>query len=123
VLADGVGVLNAADPRIADMAELCDGAVLLYAPDTGTGLPTALTEHQAAGGRVAWLRAGQVMLAHGASALPPLDLAGILRRKGHDAEPALTEALLAAIAAAWAFGISPELIAAGIETFELHPAA
>lgn len=123
VLSDGVGVLNAADTRIADMAELCDGSVLMYAVDPGTGLPAALTEHQASGGRVAWLRQGQVVLAQGSSELPPLDLAGILRRKGRESEPDLTEALLAAIAAAWAFGISPELIAAGIETFELTPAA
>ena len=30
--------------------------------------------------------------------------------------------LLAAVAAAWAFGISPELIGAGIETFDLTTA-
>jgi cyanophycin synthetase len=33
----------------------------------------------------------------------------------------LAEALLAAVAAAWAFGISPELIGAGVETFDLGP--
>jgi hypothetical protein len=34
---------------------------------------------------------------------------------------ALAEALLAAVAAAWPFGISPELIGAGVETFDLGP--
>ena len=33
VLSDGVAVLNAADSRIVEMAELCDGEVVLYAAD------------------------------------------------------------------------------------------
>jgi cyanophycin synthetase len=67
------------------------------------------------------LRQGKVVLLAGASEHPGPDLHGILRRHGH-AEGALAplgEALLAAVAAAWAFGISPELIGAGVETFDL----
>jgi cyanophycin synthetase len=33
------------------------------------------------------------------------------------------ETLLAVIAAAWALGIPPDLIVAGIETFDAHPAS
>jgi len=122
VLSDGVGVLNAADHRIAEMAELCDGAVLMYAVDGPQGLPPALTAHLAQGGRAAVLRQGRVHLLSTAGELPGLDLAGLLARRGL-ADEATAEALLAATAAAWAFGISPELIAAGIETFEFKAPA
>ena len=123
VLADGVGVLNADDARIAEMAELCDGEVLMYAVEAAGALPAALDAHLAAGGRAAVLRAGKVSLQHAGSELPGVDLAGILQRRGHGGDATLTESLLVAVATAWAFGISPELIAAGIETFELHAPA
>jgi cyanophycin synthetase len=120
VLADGTGVLNAADPRVAELAELCDGEVVLYA---AAGEPDTLRDHCLAGGRAAVLRDGHAVLLTGATEQPGPDLHGILRRHGHAdaALPALGEALLAAVAAAWAFGISPELIGAGIETFDLKP--
>ncbi|GAA0755490.1 cyanophycin synthetase [Ideonella azotifigens] len=123
VLGDGVGVLNAGDARIAEMAELCDGEVLMYGVDEGGTLPEPLVEHQAAGKRVAFLRGGRVHLTQGAVELPGVDLAGIVQRRGHAPTPELMELLLAAVAAAWAFGISPDLIAAGIETFALQTAA
>ncbi|MBQ0944586.1 cyanophycin synthetase [Ideonella sp. 4Y16] len=123
VLADGVGVLNAADPRIAGMAELCDGEVLMYAVDGPEGLPAALTEHLAGGGRAAVLQAGRVTLRSPQGDLNGPDLHGVLGRKGRGGDAGLAEALLAAVAAAWGYGITPELIAAGLETFELNAAA
>lgn len=121
VLADGVGVLNAMDARVAELAELCDGEVVLYAAEGPDGDPPVLRDHCQEGGRAAVLRAGRVLLLTGASEHPGPDLHAALRR--HDiTEPAqvaaMSQALLAAVAAAWAHGISPELIAAGIETFE-----
>ncbi|MCH2242747.1 MAG: cyanophycin synthetase, partial [Aquabacterium sp.] len=64
VLPTGVGVLHAADARIAQLAELCDGEVLLYAADWQ--LP-ALAAHREAGGRVVCVRDGQVVLARGSA--------------------------------------------------------
>ena len=55
VLADGVGVLNANEPRVAEMAELCDGEVLMYAVAEPTALPAVLQTHLADGGRAAVL--------------------------------------------------------------------
>lgn len=123
VLGDGVGVLNAADARIAALAELCDGEVLLYGIESPQGLPAALQAHRDQGGRTVFLRGGYVILAQGALETPCVDLAGVLRRHGQADAAALDEALLAALAAAWAFGISPDLIAAGVETFDLASAA
>lgn len=122
VLDDGVGVLNANDPRITELADLCDGEILLYAVEGGGGDPQVLRDHGLEGGRAVLLRNGRVVLVTGASEHPGPDLHGILTRHGHggpDQLAALSEALLAAVAAAWAFGISPELIAAGVETFDL----
>ncbi|MFZ5550539.1 MAG: cyanophycin synthetase [Pseudomonadota bacterium] len=125
VLDDGVGVLNAADPRVAELAELCDGEILLYAVEGAEGDPQVLRDHCLEGGRAAVLREGKVVLLTGASEHAGPDLHGILQRHGHggaDEIGPLAEALLAAVAAAWAFGISPELIGAGVETFDLGPA-
>lgn len=108
VLADGTGVLNADDPDVAALARHCDGSVLLYATDT-----RPLAEHRAAGGRALrhdgrqlWLCEGNAERAlrlHGEITLPP----GVL---------------LPAVAAAWAMGLPPALLAAGIETFAEHSA-
>ena len=121
VLPDGVGVLNAADARIAELAPLCDGDVILYAaaPDNA-----AIADHRASGGRAVLLREGRVLLATGSAEVVCAELGR--RRRGATVLP--PEALLPAVAAAWALGIAPELIGAGIETFEpdlarAHPPA
>ncbi len=108
VLADGCGVLNADDAAVAALAEHCDGSVLLY----GTNAQ-ALAAHRAAGGRAVrhdgrllWLCEGMAERAlqlHVSAALPP-------------------DVLLPAVAAAWAQGLSPALLAAGIDTFTAHSA-
>ena len=105
VLPDGVAVLNADDERIADMARLSDGAVILYATR-----PELLADHRAEGGRAVLLRDGRIMLATGASETVCVDL---VRRRITIAP----EVALPALATAWAMGINPELMAAGLETF------
>lgn len=107
VLADGIGVLNADDARIAALAQYCDGAVLLYATEPG-----ALAAHRGSGGRAVLARDGRVVLCDGATETPlPAHAALAL------------PVLLPAVAAAWAFGLAPALLAAGIATFESRPAA
>ena len=118
VMPDGVAVLNASDARIAEMAALCDGDVIFYAVDENT---EALAAHRAAGGRCALVRDGWAVLAMGAAETRCANLAHASRRfEADEALPAphdRIEVLLAAIATAWALGISPELMAAGIDTF------
>ncbi len=118
VLPDGVGVLNAADERIAQMARLCDGEVILYAADPNN---PAIVEHRrqgARGGRAVFERDGRVVLAHGSAETRLAGLQRLTRRRGHGGVSDLV-ALLPAIATAWALDIAPDLIVAGIETFDM----
>lgn len=116
VLADGLVVLNAADARVVDMAELCDGGVVYYAED---GRLPVITNHLATGGRAVFARDGDLVLAEGAGeALLPRPAA----LDALNVAPAL-ESLLAAAAAAWALGIVPDLIGVGIGTYADSAAA
>ncbi len=114
VLSDGVAVLNAAQPEVADMADLCDGEVIFYGTDPALA---AISAQLGRGGRAVFLRQGQIVLASGTSEafLPDLDTLAVWQ--GHPI-PAAESSLLAAIAAAWALGIPLNLIGAGIEAFE-----
>lgn len=114
VLPEGAAVLHAADPLAAGLAPLCDGSVVLYAQD-----PTleVIVQHRAHDhGRAVLLRQGHVVLATGSHEQVLGTLAELCF--GRNAVVPDTEALLAAIGAAWALDISPDLISAGIKTFE-----
>ncbi|MFM2328662.1 MAG: hypothetical protein RLZZ494_765 [Pseudomonadota bacterium] len=123
VFADGAGVLNADEAAVLSLAELCDGEVVLYTQQGADGLSAAVRDHLAAGGRAAVLRHGCVRLVSAQGEQLGVDARKVLARHGLADDAAYTEALLAAAATAWAFGISPELIGAGLETFELHAPA
>ena len=114
VLPDGVAVLHAADTRVADLAPLCDGSVILYALD---GQNARLVAHRDAGGRVAFVRDDHLVLAtgHAESTLHSLRRN---RVRHDDAGLARQRVTLAAAATAWAMGISLDLVSAGIETFD-----
>lgn len=114
VLAGGAAVLNAAIAPVAELAPLCDGGVLLYAQD---GALPAIAAHRAQDhGRAVFVKGGSVLLATG-GAEHALGTLAELRFGRHALRPD-TEALLAAVAAAWALDIAPDLIGAGIKTFE-----
>ncbi|GAD23555.1 cyanophycin synthetase [Acidovorax sp. MR-S7] len=112
VLDEGAGVLNADIAQVADLARLCDGEVLLYSAQADN---PAISTHRGEGeGRAVFVRGEQVVLATGASERVLGTLAA-LQPAGRQPD---TPALLAAIAAAWSMDIAPDLIAAGIKTFE-----
>ncbi|WP_124950472.1 cyanophycin synthetase [Sulfuriferula thiophila] len=108
VLPNGAAVLNAADPQLVAMHDLCDGEVLYFATDAS--LPV-IAEHRAKQGRAVIVDNEEIILAHGASTtqlislaqLPPMAMA--------------THQLLAGIAAAWALGLDFDLIRAGLQAF------
>jgi cyanophycin synthetase len=114
VLPDGVAVLNAQDPLVLEMAELCDGSVTLFAQDPEN---SAITEHRKQGGRAVFVRYGSVVMADGKDETTLVAVAAIpLLAKGAPAYQ--TDNILAAVGAAWALGLSQELIRTGIETFK-----
>ncbi len=121
VLPDGVAVLNASDERVLEMAELCDGEVILYDIDHQS---PALVAHRAKGGRTVSVDGHHVLLTHnGQVPLRCADLNSAAARRmtaGITDQPvpgSSVRCLLAAAGVAWALGISPELISAGLETF------
>jgi cyanophycin synthetase len=109
VLSRGAAVLNAADPEIAEMAELCDGQAVLYALDANN---PAINGHRAAGGRSAFVADRTIMLACGATQTPVGHLP-----EPQDGQALDDEATLAAVAASWACGVDPDVIVTGVATF------
>nr|WP_315478681.1 cyanophycin synthetase [uncultured Rhodoferax sp.] len=113
VLPSGTAVLNATDPQVVELAELCDGQVIFYAPDAQH--PT-LVAHRAAGQKVVFVRQGEVVLAHKTEEIALLPLHTL-----NPVKAAQPELVMAAVAAAWALNIPVELIAAGLRTFDSNP--
>ena len=114
VLPEGAAVLNAADPLVARMAELCDGEVIFYG--LAQDLP-AIAAHRAQGGRALYLRENRVMLASGNVEGPFMELPVFVMNK--DAlDPERAACLLAAVGAAVALDIPVDKIRVGIDTFE-----
>lgn len=105
VLPDGVAVLNAADARVAEMAPLCDGAVVFYGLSK---MLAPIASHRAAGGRAVFMCRDAIVLAEGLRDVAQLRLPGAAVD---------LESVVAAVATAWAAGVDPQLISAGLRTF------
>ncbi|MGT2505626.1 cyanophycin synthetase [Cupriavidus basilensis] len=115
VLDGGVAVLNARDPLVVEMAELCDGDVIFFGLSADL---LAIAAHRAAGRRAVYVRDGKVVLATGSRETPLTDVAAIpLTYAGRVAFQ--VENVLAAVATGWALGISNDLIRAGVVTFDV----
>jgi cyanophycin synthetase len=108
VLPSGAAVLNAADPQVVEMADLCDGEVIFYGADEHL---EAIAAHRKDGKRVVFQRKDCIVMANGSTEVASLPLSPLVP----------PEAVLAAIAAGWALGLTPELIGAGLRTFEAAP--
>lgn len=118
VLPGGAAVLNAACPGVLDMAVLCDGEVIFYASTPQALASAAANAHREQGGRCLFVSQDQIVLATGNSEsfLPGLGKLNAWHQRHH---AAITDStLLAAVATAWALGISLNLIGAGIKAFE-----
>jgi cyanophycin synthetase len=112
VALNGMAVLNAADPMVANMASSCPGSVTFFAKDSHHPM---LATHRAQGRRVLYLDGNAIVAAQGKSAhriplaLIPITHNGII---GFQVENAM-----AAIGAAWALNIEWETIHVGLNTF------
>ncbi|MDO8652415.1 MAG: cyanophycin synthetase [Undibacterium sp.] len=113
VLPHGTAVLNAGDPQVVELAELCDGKVMFYGLDAN--LP-AIVQHRSKGERVVFLRDNSIVLASGAEEMALLPLSSLKPTKAEQ-----PESIMAAVAAAWALDMSAELIGAGLRTFDSNP--
>ncbi len=104
VLPDGVCVLNATDPQVVGMANACPSRRIWF-----SSAASALLADQLAQGDWAVLeREGSIMLAIGETVETLLSLTSV--DPTQEIEP-----LLAAVAAVWGLGLSPELIRAGVK--------
>ena len=110
VLPDGVAVLNGASSAVAELAELCDGSVIFYAADEHLDV---MANHRAAGERIAFVRAGAIVLAQGAEETVVIELARLMPNVADD-----VGSVLAATAAAWSLGVPADLLSAGLRTFD-----
>jgi cyanophycin synthetase len=108
----GTAVLNAADPMVVAMAENTRGAVTFFAQDSGNEV---LTMHRAKGKRVVFVEDGMMVAAQGklehriALTEVPITRGGAIGFQ--------VENVMAAVAAAWAVGISWDAIRVGLKSF------
>ena len=113
ILSTGVAVLNADNPAVVKLAELCDGSVIFYSLDSTRD---TIIKQRNSDERVVFTRDQCIVLAKGKAETALLPLASLKPTKAAQAEN-----IMAAVAAAWALGISPDLIEAGLRTFESGP--
>ena len=112
VLPNGVGVLNADDSMVVQMAELCDGEVIFFTENPESEV---IKTHLQNGGRAVLVGKQQITLKSG-----KLDQKSIpvpRHSESSTASPWKAMNLGAAIAAAWALEIPFNVIEAGAETF------
>lgn len=115
----GAAVLNANDEMLVEMSELCHGEVIYFSIEPE--LPV-IKQHCASGTgptqgkRAVIVRNGRVVLVSGSNELILINLREIASESGMKSTQAI-ENILAAVGAAWALGIEPNLIRVGIETF------
>ncbi|MBY4598561.1 cyanophycin synthetase [Ottowia caeni] len=117
VAPNGTAVLNAADPAVAAMAPHCPGSVTFFAQD---GKHPVIETHRAQGKRVVFVEGGDIVCAEGRFE-KRLPLARVpLTRKGQIGFQ--VENTMAAVAGAWAAGVSWDAIQKGLASFisDLH---
>ncbi|MBR7798963.1 cyanophycin synthetase [Undibacterium fentianense] len=113
VLPSGCAVINAEIAQAQELADLSDGEVIYYGHSTHN---TAICKHLQIGKRAVYLQNDQIVLATGSQERNLLALSSL---KASKAEQPLV--IMAAVAAAWALDITPDLIAAALRNFDSNP--
>lgn len=113
VLPQGCAVINAEIPQAEELAELSDGEVIFYGPSTHNA---AICKHLQIGKRAVFMRDQQIVLATGNQEISLLAVSTLKPSKAEQ-----PEAIMAAVAAAWALDIPPDLIAAALRNFDSNP--
>jgi cyanophycin synthetase len=113
VLPNGAAVLNADDPLVAKMAELCDGEVIFFSRNVVSPL---IENHLKQGGRAVLVRDQEIVLKTARRDEQVLHLPKNPKSTPDSAHWKPIN-LAAAIATAWALDIPFNIILAGTETF------
>ncbi len=116
VLPNGTAVLSADVPEVAALARYCDGEIVLVSTDPAN---EALAAHRANRGRAVLARDAEIVLVEGHRETPLVNLSALVSAVfsadgPQDARPHV----LAAVAAAWVLGVTPELMRAGLLHFD-----
>lgn len=113
VLPSGMAVLNADDERVIDLARFCDGQITLFSKQANL---KALTEHISTGGRAVFIDHNQLILAQNTQRINLCEIAMIpVTEQATNVSQIYN--VMAAAACAWALGLSPDLIEAGLISF------
>jgi cyanophycin synthetase len=113
VAQNGMAVLNAADPMVAEMASSCPGSVTFFAKDSHHPV---LATHRAQGRRVVFLDGGDTIVAAEGKKLHRIPLSMIpLTHNGKIGFQ--VENAMAAIGAAWGLNLDWNVVHAGLKTF------
>jgi len=113
ILPTGMAVLNADDERVIDLARFCDGQITLFSKQAK--LPV-LTEHLQSGGRAVFIDHNQLIMAQGTQRINLCEVAAIPVTE-QATNLAQIYNVMAAAASAWALGLNPDLIEAGLVGF------
>ena len=113
VLPNGAAVLNADDPLVAKMAELCDGEVIFFSRNEASPL---IEHHLKQGGRAVLVCSQEIVLKTARRDEQVLHVPKNPKTTP-DSMQWKSINLAAAIAAAWGLGIPFNIILAGTETF------
>jgi len=109
----GSAVLRADDPHVVSMAQYCRGAVVYFCRDE---FHEEMVRHRGTGGSAVFDRDGNIILARGEEETVLASLERVpLTHGGRVGFHVLN--VLAATAAAWSLGVSPETIRAGLASF------
>ena len=112
VAPDGYAVLNAADPMVSAMAAVCPGKVIFFAADRHHPL---MATHRAQGKRTVYVDGNALVAAEGAwREQLPLQSIPITRGGSIGFQ---VENVMAALAAAWAVGVTWDTIRSGLASF------
>jgi cyanophycin synthetase len=108
----GYAVLNAADPIVAAMAPTCPGNVIFFAADRHHPL---MATHRAQGKRTVYVDGNTLVAAEGAwRERVPLNSIPLTRNGSISFQ---VENVMAALAAAWAVGVTWETLKSGLASF------
>ena len=119
VARDGAAVLNAEDPRVAEMAAACDGEVIYFSARADHPVVRA---HRAGGGRCVYVDDGRIVLTgKDGFEVELVELERVPFTAGGKI-PFQVQNALAATAAAWAAGLNPAMIVRALTTFDSDPA-